>query len=56
MGQNASQEEEDCEYCQGTGEITVDEQVYQGEPHTAGIGTRRCICTLPEPDDYQEGN
>jgi hypothetical protein len=34
-----------CEWCNGEGEITTMEQVYAGEPHTAPIGTRKCICT-----------
>lgn len=41
-----------CEMCEDTGEVTVDEQVYPGEPHTAPIGTRKCICQLPDEDDY----
>lgn len=46
--------EEVCDECLGTGEVTVDEQVYAGEPHMAPIGTRTCICKLPDEDDYQE--
>ena len=41
-----------CEHCDGTGEVSVDEQVYPGEPHTASIGTRKCICMLP--GEYDE--
>lgn len=33
-----------CGHCGGTGEVTVDEQVYPGEPHMAPIGTRTCVC------------
>lgn len=43
-------EDEVCEFCGGTGEITVDEQVYAGEPHYAPIGTRKCICQIEEHD------
>lgn len=35
-----------CAYCMGTGEVTVDEQVYPGEPHTAPIGTEKCVCQM----------
>ena len=44
----------ECEFCEDTGEVTVDEYVYPGEPHTAPIGSRKCVCRLPDPDDYQE--
>jgi hypothetical protein len=40
--------EEVCEECLGTGEVTVDEQVYLGEPHAAPIGTEKCRCRLTE--------
>lgn len=43
-------EDEVCEFCGGTGEVTVDEQVYPGEPHYAPIGTRKCICQIEEHD------
>lgn len=43
--------EEVCELCHGTGEVTVDEQVYANEPHMAPIGTQKCICQLSDPDD-----
>lgn len=43
-----------CEHCGGTGEVTVDEQVYPGEPHTAPIGTRKCICQVSEPEYDRE--
>lgn len=43
--------EPECEHCGGTGEVTVDEQVYPGEPHTAPIGTRTCICRVRDEDD-----
>lgn len=39
------------EHCGGTGEVSVQEQVYAGEPHTADIGTQKCICQLSDPDD-----
>lgn len=48
----------ECEICQDTGEVTVDEYVYPGEPHTAPIGSRPCICRLPgeydESDQFRE--
>lgn len=35
--------EEKCEWCEGTGEVVVDED--DGEGHTMrGVGTRKCIC------------
>ena len=43
-----------CEDCGGTGEVTVDEQVYPGEPHTAPIGTRTCHCQARDNDDDDE--
>ena len=45
------EEVEVCEFCGGTGEIVVDEQVYPGEPHMASIGTRTCICQVNQHDD-----
>jgi hypothetical protein len=59
MGKDASQEDDEeevnvCPMCLGTGEVTTEEYVYPGEPHTAPIGTRKCLCQLPDPDDYQE--
>ena len=34
-----------CSECFGTGEVTVDEEVYINEPHIrAPIGTRKCLC------------
>lgn len=49
---NGTIEEEVCEMCGGTGEITVDEPVYAGEPHMAPIGTKPCICQTKE--DFEE--
>lgn len=43
-------EDEVCEFCGGTGEVTTMEQVYPGEPHYAPIGTQRCICQIEEHD------
>lgn len=40
-----------CEDCEGTGEVSCDEAVYQGEPHTASVGTRKCICQLNNEDN-----
>lgn len=42
-----------CEDCGGTGEVTVDEQVYPGEPHTAPIGTRKCHCQARDDDERE---
>jgi hypothetical protein len=33
-----------CPICGDTGEEPIEGQVWAGEPHTAEIGTRRCIC------------
>lgn len=49
-------EDEECEYCGGTGEITTWEQVWPGEPHTAPIGTQTCICQLKDEDDHDPDN
>lgn len=46
--------EEVCEFCYGEGEVTVDEQVWAGEPHTAPIGTRKCICRMDDEPDRDE--
>lgn len=43
-----------CVHCLGTGEMTVDEAVYAGEPHMAPIGTQKCICQLGDQDDYDD--
>lgn len=40
-----------CEHCGGTGVVTVHETVWAGEPHTAPVGEKRCICTIPEFSD-----
>jgi hypothetical protein len=50
----ALDEEEVCELCGGTGEVTTSEQVYPGEPHMADIGTRKCICQLKEESDMDD--
>ncbi len=48
-----SEGEEVCETCGGTGEVSVMEHVYAGEPHMADIGTARCPdCNLPDEDEY----
>lgn len=43
-----------CDECGGVGEVTTQEPVYAGEPHTANIGTRKCHCKISEPDYDQE--
>lgn len=48
------QEEETCEMCGGTGEITTMEYVYPGEPHMAPIGTQTCLCRIPEVEPEYE--
>lgn len=35
-----------CEFCLGTGEVSEYEKVYANEPHTALLGTRKCICQI----------
>lgn len=49
-------DEELCEFCLGSGEVTTYEQVYPGEPHVADVGTETCICMLDfdESDIYDE--
>lgn len=38
-------EEEKCEECGGTGEVSVMERVYPNEPHMAPIGSEVCeVC------------
>lgn len=48
---NECEVEEVCADCLGTGEVTTMEQVYAGEPHTAPIGTQKCICQLKNDDE-----
>lgn len=50
---NEEEDEVVCPMCLGTGEISFQEQVYPGEPHYT-TATRKCLCDLPDPDDYQE--
>jgi len=54
----AEQEKEEvCETCGGTGEVSVMERVYAGEPHMADVGTARCPdCNLPDEDEYDPEN
>jgi len=47
------EDEEVCEHCDGTGEVTVMETVWAGEPHQAPTGTRKCICVLGD-GDYED--
>lgn len=52
MGVRDGDEEDDtCEFCDGTGEVDVMESVYAGEPHQAPTGTKKCICQLSDADD-----
>jgi len=42
--------DEVCAYCLGSGEVSVMEQVYPGEPHMADVGTAKCTCQIQEHD------
>lgn len=42
--------EEVCAHCLGTGEVSIMDYVYPGEPHMAPIGTKRCICQIKDND------
>lgn len=42
------EEEDVCETCGGTGEITTMERVYPNEPHLAPVGSAPC----PDCQDY----
>lgn len=46
MNNNNETEENVCEFCNDTGEVSVMEQVYANEPHMASTGTEVCICRL----------
>lgn len=43
-----------CEHCLGEGEVTTMEQVWPGEPHTAPIGTRKCVCILEDQEKLDD--
>ncbi len=49
--ENRCEVEEVCADCLGTGEVTVMERVYAGEPHMAPIGTRTCHCRKHHDDE-----
>lgn len=50
---DAKEEEEVCETCGGTGEVTTMEAVYPNEPHMAPIGSAPCPdCRSSEPADF----
>lgn len=39
-----------CEMCEGTGEVSVDED--DGEGHTMrGVGTQKCLCQIKDRQD-----
>lgn len=41
--ENTNEDEELCEWCEGTGEVATDED--DGEGHIMrGVGTKKCIC------------
>ncbi len=44
---------EECEYCGGSGVVSVMEPVDSGEPHMAPIGERVCECQLNNNDEYE---
>jgi len=47
------QEQDVCQTCGGTGEVSVPGYVYPGEPHMADIDTAPCPdCCAHEEDDY----
>jgi len=46
LTKNNSNEKTNCEFCDGTGEVAVTEQVYQNEPHMACTDTKKCICQI----------
>lgn len=47
------EEDEVCETCGGTGEVSQIEQVYPNEPHTADVGTAPCPdCNPPKEEEY----
>ena len=42
-------EDEKCEFCDGTGEVSCDERDRDGN-WQRGVGTRKCECSLIEED------
>lgn len=48
------EDEEVCETCGGTGEVSSMEAVYPGEPHMADVGTQPCPDCSPQFDDSDE--
>lgn len=46
--------DEVCDICEGTGKVSVSEQVYPNEPHMADIGEGPCECSINDNDDYDE--
>lgn len=36
---------ETCTMCNGTGEVTINAQIYNNEPHRASIDSQDCLCT-----------
>ncbi len=47
-------DEDVCSDCGGTGEVSVMEPVYPGEPHMADIGRAPCPTCKPPRDDEPE--
>lgn len=43
---NACAESDVCEMCEGTGEVSCPDYVYNNEPHMADVGVRKCDCQL----------
>jgi hypothetical protein len=53
MTNETSSQEEECEICGGTGEVSILEQVWPNEPQVAPVGTRKCECRIVEEDNYE---
>lgn len=51
---NHEEDEEVCEFCEGTGEVSTDEVDPDSHQVMRGVGTEKCICRMKDPDDYQE--
>jgi hypothetical protein len=42
-----------CEYCGGTGEVTIDVLDRDSGQYQAGVGTQKCVCKIITKD-YDE--
>lgn len=45
------EEDEECEYCGGEGEVSTDEMDADGNIER-GVGSQKCICQIDSGDDY----